>query len=139
MMGWTRNQQITLVVVVVFLITVPVLWQINSVRAAQATTEPAETMETVSTQQAPDDYDGDGIPDDDEEPGQHWQIEAEPPEIEKFKIDKYLTGENGNDPHIVINLNLTDRIGVQKVMLHGSGLFENIFDKGSTDVGWSLD
>jgi len=63
MMGWTRNQQITLVVVVVFLITVPVLWQISSVRAAQATTDPAETMETVSAQQAPDDYDGDGIPD----------------------------------------------------------------------------
>jgi hypothetical protein len=63
MMGWTRNQQITLVVVVVFLITVPVLWQISSVRAAQATTEPAEMMETVSTQQTPNDYDGDSIPD----------------------------------------------------------------------------
>jgi len=62
-MGWTRTQQVTVVAVVLFLLTVPVLWQISSVRAAQVTTEPAETMETVSTQQVPDDYDGDGIPD----------------------------------------------------------------------------
>lgn len=64
-MSWTHRQRITVVAIVVLVATVPVLWQLGDVRAAQATQEDqAELIEqTVSTRQAPADYDGDGIDD----------------------------------------------------------------------------
>lgn len=64
-MSWTHKQRITVVAIVVLLAAVPVLWQIGDVRAAQATEEKKTDMinQTVSTRQAPNDYDGDGVSD----------------------------------------------------------------------------
>ena len=64
-MSWTHKQRITAVAIVVLVLAVPVLWQIGDVRAAQATEEKQNDLagQTVSTRQAPADYDGDGIND----------------------------------------------------------------------------
>ena len=64
-MGWTRTQQVTVVAVVLFLITVPVLWQIEHVRATQAAQAQQEDIvdQVVTARQTADDYDGDGVPD----------------------------------------------------------------------------
>ncbi|MFB6161717.1 MAG: hypothetical protein ABEJ61_11180 [Haloferacaceae archaeon] len=62
-MSWTRKQRITVVALVVLVVTVPVLWQIEDVRAAQASEERDLVSQTVSTRQAPADYDGDGTND----------------------------------------------------------------------------
>ncbi|MFB6194735.1 MAG: hypothetical protein ABEI80_01070 [Haloplanus sp.] len=64
-MSWTRKQRITVAALLVLVVAVPLLWQIGNVRATQATerkrADPVDR--TVPTRQAPDDYDGDGIPD----------------------------------------------------------------------------
>ncbi|WP_407066879.1 hypothetical protein [Haloarcula sediminis] len=64
-MSWTHKQRITIVAIVVLVVAVPALWQIGDVRAAQATEEKQSDLvdQTVSTRQAPNDYDGDGIND----------------------------------------------------------------------------
>ncbi len=64
-MSWTDKQRITIVAIVVLVVAVPALWQIGDVRAAQATEEKQSELvdQTVSTRQAPADYDGDGIND----------------------------------------------------------------------------
>jgi len=64
-MSWTRKQAVTVAAVLLLVATVPVLWQVGDVRAAQATErEQSELVDrTVATRQAPDDYDGDGVPD----------------------------------------------------------------------------
>ncbi|GAB3328428.1 hypothetical protein EI982_02970 [Haloplanus rallus] len=64
-MSWTRKQRITVAALLVLLVSVPVLWQIGDVRATGATEQKQATLvdRTVATRQAPDDYDGDGIPD----------------------------------------------------------------------------
>jgi hypothetical protein len=64
-MSWTHKQRLTVIALVVLVATAPVLWQIASVRTAQATdSQQAElTNETITERQTPDDYDGDGIPD----------------------------------------------------------------------------
>lgn len=64
-MSWTRKHRITVAAIVVLVMAVPALWQIGDVRAAQATEEKRSDLveQTVSTRQAPDDYDGDGIND----------------------------------------------------------------------------
>ncbi|WP_237560307.1 thrombospondin type 3 repeat-containing protein [Halolamina sediminis] len=51
--------------IVVFVVAVPALLQIGDVRAAQATEQKRGDFvdQTVSTRQAPTDYDGDGIND----------------------------------------------------------------------------
>lgn len=64
-MSWTHKQRVTVVAIVVLLVSVPMLWQLSHVRAAQ--TDDEKQIETVSdpvpTRQATDDYDGDSIPD----------------------------------------------------------------------------
>ncbi|MEA5388106.1 hypothetical protein VB779_14390 [Haloarculaceae archaeon H-GB11] len=64
-MSWTDKQRITIVAIVVLVAAVPVLWQVGDVRATQATEEKQSDLinQTVSTRQAPIDYDGDGIND----------------------------------------------------------------------------
>ena len=64
-MSWTHKQRITVVAIVVLVVAIPALWQIGDVRAAQATEEKQSDLveQTVSTRQAPADYDGDGIDD----------------------------------------------------------------------------
>ena len=64
-MSMTHKQRITVVAIVVLVAAVPVLWQLGDVRAAQATEEKQSDLvnQTVSTRQAPADYDGDGISD----------------------------------------------------------------------------
>lgn len=64
-MSWTHKQRITVVAIVVLVAAVPVLWQVGDVRAAQATEEQQTDLvnQVVSTRQAPDDYDGDGVAD----------------------------------------------------------------------------
>ena len=64
-MSWTHKQRITVVAVVVFVVTVPALWQIGDVRATQAIEEKQSDLvdQAVSTRQAPADYDGDGVND----------------------------------------------------------------------------
>jgi len=64
-MSWTHKQRITVVAIVVLVVAVPVLWQIGDVRATQATEEKRSDLvgRTVSSRQAPADYDGDGIND----------------------------------------------------------------------------
>ncbi|MEF8855974.1 MAG: thrombospondin type 3 repeat-containing protein [Haloplanus sp.] len=59
------DRRITVVAVVVLVAAVPLLWGIADVRTAQAAdAKQADVADTtVSTRQAPDDYDGDGIPD----------------------------------------------------------------------------
>ena len=64
-MSWTHKQRITLAALVVFVVAVPTLWQIGDVRATQATEQKQSDLvnQTVSTRQAPTDYDGDSIND----------------------------------------------------------------------------
>jgi hypothetical protein len=64
-MSWTDKQRITVVAIVVLVVAVPLLWQISGVRATQATEQQRSDLveQTVSTRQAPADYDGDGIND----------------------------------------------------------------------------
>jgi hypothetical protein len=64
-MSWTHKQRITVVAMVILVAAVPVLWQIGDIRAAQATEEKQSDLvtQTVSSRQAPTDYDGDGIKD----------------------------------------------------------------------------
>jgi len=64
-MSWTHKQRLTVVALVVLLAAVPMLWQIENVRAAQATEEKQNDLlnQTVSMRQAPADYDGDRIND----------------------------------------------------------------------------
>ncbi|MUV58534.1 thrombospondin type 3 repeat-containing protein [Halogeometricum sp. CBA1124] len=64
-MSWTHKQRITVVAIVVLVVAVPVLWQIDDVRATQATEKVQSDLvdQTVSERQAPADYDGDGIND----------------------------------------------------------------------------
>lgn len=64
-MSWTNKQRITIVAIVVLVVAVPVLWQIDDVRASQATEEKQSDLvsQTVSTRQSPADYDGDGVND----------------------------------------------------------------------------
>jgi len=64
-MSMTHKQRITVVAIVVLVAAVPVLWQLGDVRAAQATEEKQSDLvnQTVSTRQAPADYDGDDIND----------------------------------------------------------------------------
>ena len=64
-MSWTHKQRITVVAIVVLVAAVPILWQIGDVRAAYATEEKQHDLvnQTVSTRQAPADYDGDGLND----------------------------------------------------------------------------
>lgn len=65
-MSVTRKQWITVVAIVVLAVAIPALWQIEDVRATQATEQKQSELvdQTVSTRQAPTDYDGDGIDDD---------------------------------------------------------------------------
>lgn len=64
-MSWTGKQRITVVAIVVLVVAVPALWQIGAVRATQATEQEQSDLvnQTVTTRQAPTDYDGDGIDD----------------------------------------------------------------------------
>jgi hypothetical protein len=64
-MSWTHKQRITVVAIVVLVVAAPALWQIGDVRATQTTEEKQSDLvdQTVSTRQAPADYDGDGIND----------------------------------------------------------------------------
>ncbi|MFB6352746.1 MAG: thrombospondin type 3 repeat-containing protein [Halobacteriales archaeon] len=64
-MSWTHKQRITVVAIVVLVAAVSVLGQLGTVRVAQATQEQRNDLldHTVSTRQAPADYDGDGIDD----------------------------------------------------------------------------
>lgn len=64
-MSWTHKQRISVVALVILVVSVPVLWQVSSVRAASATEEKQSDLinQTVATRQAPNDYDGDGISD----------------------------------------------------------------------------
>ncbi len=64
-MSWTHKQRVTAVAIVVLLAVVPALWQIGDVRTAQATEAKQSDLvdQTVSTRQAPADYDGDGVDD----------------------------------------------------------------------------
>lgn len=64
-MSWTHKQRVTVVAIVVLVVAVPALWQIGDARATMATedTQREYVNQTVSTRQAPADYDGDGITD----------------------------------------------------------------------------
>ena len=64
-MSTSHSGTITVVAVVLLVATVPVLWGIADGREAQAVDrEQADLVDsTVSTRQAPNDYDGDGIGD----------------------------------------------------------------------------
>ena len=68
-MSWTHKQRITVVAIVVLVVTVPALWQIGDLRAAQASEEKESDLvdQTVAQRQAPADYDGDGINDSNDE------------------------------------------------------------------------
>lgn len=62
-MSWTRKQRITVIAIVMLVASGPVLLQVADIRAAQAIEETQVELvnQTVSTQQAPNDYDGDTI------------------------------------------------------------------------------
>jgi len=64
-MSSARKQRITVVAIIVLVAAVPILWQVGDVRAAQTTEEKRDDLldRTVSARQAPNDYDGDDIPD----------------------------------------------------------------------------
>ena len=64
-MSWTTKQRMTVVAVVLLAASVPLLWQIDSVRAAQAVDQERSDLvqQTVTERHAADDYDGDGISD----------------------------------------------------------------------------
>ncbi|MFB6184692.1 MAG: thrombospondin type 3 repeat-containing protein [Haloarculaceae archaeon] len=61
----TTNRIITVVAVLVLVASVVLLWQLGHVRARQATTAEQSHLvaKTVTTRHAPNDYDGDGVPD----------------------------------------------------------------------------
>ena len=61
-MSWSTKQRITVVAILIVVAAVPVLWQLGSVRAAQATEEKRTELvdQAVPSRQAPADYDGDG-------------------------------------------------------------------------------
>jgi hypothetical protein len=64
-MSWTHKQRISVVALVILVAATPVLWQVSNVRAAYATEEKQSDLvnQTVTTRQAPNDYDGDGVTD----------------------------------------------------------------------------
>ncbi|WP_181691824.1 hypothetical protein [Natronomonas sp. LN261] len=64
-MSLTNKQRITVIAIVVLVATAPLLWQLGTVRTAQATERKQVDLadRTVSARQAPSDYDGDGIVD----------------------------------------------------------------------------
>ncbi|CCQ36127.1 uncharacterized protein Nmlp_1940 [Natronomonas moolapensis 8.8.11] len=64
-MSWTHKQRITVVAIVVLVVAVPILWQIDDIRATQATEKAQSDLidQTVLERQTPTDYDGDGIED----------------------------------------------------------------------------
>lgn len=64
-MSWTHKQRITVVAIVVLVMAVPALWQIGDVRAIQTNEEKQSDLvdRSVSSRQAPTDYDDDGIND----------------------------------------------------------------------------
>jgi hypothetical protein len=64
-MSWTRKQTAAVVALALLVASVPVLWQIASVREQQArAAKQAElATDTVDGRQSPGDYDGDGIDD----------------------------------------------------------------------------
>lgn len=64
-MSWSERQRITALAVIVLVVSVPLLWQISDVRAAQATEEKQGDLVqgTVTARHGPSDYDGDGIDD----------------------------------------------------------------------------
>jgi len=64
-MSWTRKQRITVAAICMLVVAAPLLWQLGNVRATQAAEQKQTDLvdRTVTTRQAPDDYDGDGIPD----------------------------------------------------------------------------
>ncbi|WP_323675888.1 thrombospondin type 3 repeat-containing protein [Halorubellus sp. PRR65] len=64
-MSWTRKQRITVVAIILLVVTVPVIWQIDDVRATLATEKAQSDLvgQAVPERQAPADYDGDGIDD----------------------------------------------------------------------------
>lgn len=64
-MSWTRKQYVTVAAVIVVAATIPMAWHIADLRHAQATDarQVELTDAQVPTRVAPDDYDGDGIPD----------------------------------------------------------------------------
>ncbi len=75
------------------------------------------------------DTDGDGIPDEDEMPGQHWQIEAEPPEVEYIKTKK-------SDGKLYIQVKVTDNVEVYKLKLNVEGFDPKYFhgDGSKTEI-----
>lgn len=64
-MSWTRKQRITVAAILMLVVATPLLWQIGNVRATQAAEQKQADLvnQPVTTQQAPDDYDGDGVSD----------------------------------------------------------------------------
>jgi len=64
-MSWTRKQRITVAAIFMLLVATPLLWQIGNVRATQAAEQKQSELvdQTVTARQAPGDYDGDGVPD----------------------------------------------------------------------------
>jgi len=64
-MSWTHKQRISVVALVLLVVSVPMLWQVNDVRADYATEEKRSDLvnQTVTTRQVSTDYDGDGIGD----------------------------------------------------------------------------
>lgn len=64
-MSWTTKQRMTVVAAVILVASVPLLWQIDTVRAAQAIDEEKSDLveQTVTARQAANDYDGDSVAD----------------------------------------------------------------------------
>lgn len=64
-MSWTTKQRMTVVAAVILVASVPLLWQIDTVRAAQAMDEEKSDLveQTVTARQAANDYDGDSVAD----------------------------------------------------------------------------
>lgn len=61
----SRKQLITVIAIAFLVATLPLAWSIADVRATQAADrERVDLADDVSTRQAPNDYDGDGVPDD---------------------------------------------------------------------------
>lgn len=64
-MSWTDKQRITVIAIVLLMGTMLFVWQIGDVRTAQVMAEQRSELvnESVTTRQAPNDYDGDGFAD----------------------------------------------------------------------------
>lgn len=64
-MSLSSNQYVTVIAILLLVATVPVLWQLADVRAQQAAQrqQPDLVDDVVSARQAPEDWDGDGVPD----------------------------------------------------------------------------